>query len=83
MSGRGTWPAPAYRSVDQLSGRVAELERSLADAEAQRDDWHPLDALCTCGHQKWLHTTGCLALVRAGTSHRKTTRCDCRNGCIA
>lgn len=38
--------APAFRSVDQLTGRIAELERQheadrqqIAEAEQQRDEW--------------------------------------------
>jgi hypothetical protein len=46
MSAQPITAAPAFRQVDALTGRIAELERQhqvdeqrVTDAEAQRDEW--------------------------------------------
>lgn len=38
---------------------------------------HPPDAVCTCGHALWLHTSGCIALNPAGRSQMQTAVCTC------
>lgn len=38
---------------------------------------HPLDAVCSCGHALWLHTSRCIARVATGRWQRHTVACEC------
>jgi hypothetical protein len=40
---------------------------------------HPLDAICSCGHALWLHTTRCIARMATGRYQRHTIPCGCAN----